>query len=708
MAFASGGSLADVGTAASLVASGGADAVVQVGADGLSDAAADVVRSAAPQRAVIVGGISAIPTAVQERIATLSPGVSITRLDGADREQTAVLAAQRALAGKSDVTITLANGWSAADVGVAASLVAAGGADAVLYTIEDGISEDTAAALRQASVAKLIAVGGLAALSQATADAAQAAAGVTAPQRLDGDTRVETAARVARSAAGDCTDTVVLTNGWSPADVGTAATLAAALDHSAVLYAQSADTAGDATVSAITRLHPVRLVLIGDTDTLSDSLAASLTQNTPRALTRYTDPADTTAHALAHQDTACETSANTTRNNSGSGSGSSGGSGRDTANVIPQQNVDPQQPLIVSRQPQSSARREECEQIGNTDPVDEYGWDPSPARDAFTTSFQSCFPHNVRQTRTGAGILLEWDAPTDGHASTYEIYRFDEDGVAGADNNKDERYSVGPWSWPDLTDPDPPDLGVPNTADLAGRFGKCLEEITPLTIPNPGNPGMNIGNPDVNAGKFSHCSLDTVAKEPIATTPDTSYFDPRGVVARGGGRWRKQGAAGLCAAGHDTCLQQARHFRVTAAPGDDRRLIYSPGEILNTYPGVYRYFVVAVDSGGTRDPHPWGARCGGGTVGHELSPCTKLITYNPGQANLAVLRDSSNSFEVVFDADGVFLDFHRIAGSGTFSTLAPFSSGLGIRGDRGRWSNQVWDGGNWSADWSDGSWNGYT
>ena len=275
--------------------------MVQVGADGLSDTAEDVVRSVAPQRAVIVGGISAVPTSVQERIETLSPGVSITRLAGADREETAVLAAQIALAGKSDVTVALANGWSLADVGVAASLVAAGGADAVLYTNEDGLSEGTAAALREASVAKLVAVGGLAALSQATADAAQAAAGVSAPQRLSGDTRVETAARVARSAAGDCTDTVVAANGWSHADVGTAATLVAALEHSAVLYAQSPDTAGVATVSALTRLDPVRLVLIGDTDTLSDSLAASLTQDTPRALTRYTDPADTTAHALANK-----------------------------------------------------------------------------------------------------------------------------------------------------------------------------------------------------------------------------------------------------------------------------------------------------------------------------------------------------------------------------------------------------------------------
>ena len=689
LAFASGGSLADVGTAASLVASGGADAVVQVGADGLSDAAAGVVRSAAPRRAVIVGGISAVPTAVQERIETLSPGVSITRLDGADREQTAVLAAQRALAGKSDVTVALANGGSLADVGVAASLVAAGGADAVLYTSEDGISEDTAAALRQASVAKLIAVGGLAALSQATADAAQAAAGVSTPQRLDGDTRVETAARVARSAAGDCTDTVVLTNGWSPADVGTAATLAAALDHSAVLYAQSADTAGAATVSAITRLDPVRLVLIGDTDTLTDSLAASLTQNTPRTLTRYTDPADTTTHALAHQDTACETSANTTRGSSSSGSS------RDTANVTPQQNVDPQQPLIASRQPQSSARREECEQIGNTDPVDEYGWGQSPARDAFTTSFQSCFPHNVRQTRTGAGILLEWDAPTDGHAQEYEIYRFDEDGVAGTDN-KDERYSIGPWPWPNIANPEPP-----NSPELAGRFATCLEVYQ---FPDPG-----LMNP--RAEGFDYCDVDTVAKEPIFTTTDTSWFDPRGVVESEGARWVPGSGSDLGHCATDTCLQEAQHFAATSG-GSPNRFIYSRGDLEPTLPGQYRYYVVAVDSQGTRDSHPPGARCNGGTVGPELSPCTKLITYKGGQSHLTVLSDSPGSFVTTFDPDdGSFAGYSRRANATSLAdraTSPQFSGNPRRRLSRVHWPSQVWDGGNWSADWSDGSWNGYT
>ena len=327
--------------------------------------------------------------------------------------------------------------------------------------------------------------------------------------------------------------------------------------------------------------------------------------------------------------------------------------------------------------------------IGNTDHVGTHGWGPSTERDAFTTSFQSCFPHNVRQTRTGAGILLEWDAPTDGHASSYEIYRFDEDGVAGADNNKDERYSIQAWPWPNTTDPQPPD-----NPDLAGRFGRCLEEY------------LLAGN------LYSGCGVDTVAKEPIATTTDTSYFDPRGVVARAGARWRPQPDAGICATGHDTCLQQAQHFFVNAPSGEERQLIYSRGDEYGTLPGVYRYFVVAVDSGRNRDPYPWGARCGSGTVGPELSPCTNLLTYSPGQANMTVLRDSPDSFEVDFDlSDGSNPEYNlAIRQRETRQPFAHTVQHIEVDHwhDRVHWPSQVWDGGNWSADWSDGSWDGYS
>ncbi len=147
LAFASRGSLSDVGTAASLAAAGGADAVVLVDSEGLSDSAAGVVRRAMPARAVFVGGTAVLPASVQSRVEELSDGVSVERFAGADRAATAADAARRAGAGSQDVSVALANGWSLADVGVAAALVAAGGADVVLYGGIDALGDATASAL---------------------------------------------------------------------------------------------------------------------------------------------------------------------------------------------------------------------------------------------------------------------------------------------------------------------------------------------------------------------------------------------------------------------------------------------------------------------------------------------------------------------------------------------------------------------------------
>ena len=333
LAFASDGSLSDVGTAASLVAAGGADAVVLVGSGGLSVSAAGVVRDAAPVGAVLVGGTAVLPAGVQSRVEELSGGVSAQRVAGADRAATAAAAARLVAAGVRDLTVVLANGWSLPDVGVAASLVAAGGADVVLYGGVDALGDATADVLGELAVSELIAVGGTAALPTAVVDAAEAAAGVGDAKRLSGSTRVHTAARAARDAAGDCTDTVVIANGWSDADVGAAAALAAALENAAVLYAQDADTAGDVTVSALERLDPVRIVIIGGTDTVSDALAESLTASSPRKVDRYEDPAAATQHALSHTATACDTgssnsgSSGGTSSSSGSTSSSSGSSG---------------------------------------------------------------------------------------------------------------------------------------------------------------------------------------------------------------------------------------------------------------------------------------------------------------------------------------------------------------------------------------------
>ncbi|WP_419922765.1 cell wall-binding repeat-containing protein [Candidatus Poriferisodalis sp.] len=72
---------------------------------------------------------------------------------------------------------------------------------------------------------------------------------------------------------------VVIANGWSPSDVGTAAPLAASLGGS-VLYANT-DSLGDPTVDALEKLKPSEIVLVGGTAVLSADIVTELGEVVP-------------------------------------------------------------------------------------------------------------------------------------------------------------------------------------------------------------------------------------------------------------------------------------------------------------------------------------------------------------------------------------------------------------------------------------------
>ena len=136
LAVALGSSLSDVGVGAGLVAGGVVDAVVMADAPvGLGEGAASVVRDAKPSAVVLVGGVAVLSDTVEGELRELSSGVRVERLWGETRVGTAAAGARRVLEGSGAAArpvVVLANGWSLADVGVAAGLVAAGGADAML------------------------------------------------------------------------------------------------------------------------------------------------------------------------------------------------------------------------------------------------------------------------------------------------------------------------------------------------------------------------------------------------------------------------------------------------------------------------------------------------------------------------------------------------------------------------------------------------
>ncbi|WP_419944371.1 fibronectin type III domain-containing protein [Candidatus Poriferisodalis sp.] len=317
LAVANESSLSDIGVGAMLVASGEADALVlSSGADALGEDAQRVVERAVfggveggVSGVILVGGAAVLSETLRWQVMSLASGATVERLSGATRIETAAAAARRALGSPGEageVEIALANGWSLADVGAAAGLVAAGGADAVLYTDRDVLAGGAESLLSDYWVSRLFVVGGTAAVSAGLrADAVAAAGAEVRSRRLAGAAREHTAAEVANAAAGECVAAAVIANGHSPVDVGTAAALAAALGDSVVLYAASPHDAGQPAHYAVVDLAPQQIILIGSTDALSDTVKTQLPGG--RTATRISSTHQAAQHALQGPSNSCNT-----------------------------------------------------------------------------------------------------------------------------------------------------------------------------------------------------------------------------------------------------------------------------------------------------------------------------------------------------------------------------------------------------------------
>ena len=202
LVIANGWSPPDIGAAAALAARSGRAAVAYTQRDALPEPTAALLRDYEIARVFIVGGTAAISDAVAQRIAVLAPDATVTRLVGTDRIDTAAQAARRvlgsALGAPRDITLVIANGWSPPDAGVAAAFAAATDNAAVAYTARDTLPDATAALIRDYRPARVIILGGRAAVSDDVRTAiSQVAADTTVIQRITGDTRTDTAARAA-------------------------------------------------------------------------------------------------------------------------------------------------------------------------------------------------------------------------------------------------------------------------------------------------------------------------------------------------------------------------------------------------------------------------------------------------------------------------------------------------------------------------------
>lgn len=240
----------------------------------LSSRAANFIEDHDPSEVILIGGTAALSAGVEAEAVELVGRSSVRRIEGRDRFDTAAKAVP-----STATTYIIANGFSAADTGVAAALAATRDNAAVLLATADGLTEHTERIIRDQQPLAVEFVGGTAVLSAALVErVGELAPAIPRIPRHSGASRTATAA----AAAPNRSTTLVIANGWSPADMGVAAAYAAITPGAAVLYSQSTSLTTP-TEDRIQALQPRAIVLVGGSAALDTSLHARLRTLAPSA-----------------------------------------------------------------------------------------------------------------------------------------------------------------------------------------------------------------------------------------------------------------------------------------------------------------------------------------------------------------------------------------------------------------------------------------
>ncbi|WP_419933348.1 fibronectin type III domain-containing protein [Candidatus Poriferisodalis sp.] len=276
--IANGWSSADSAVASALAAlesDSQSDAVVLYArSDELTTRTASFIRDRQPSAVILVGGTAALSAAVHDEVVALVGGAAVRRIEGTDRFDTAAKAVP-----SNATTFIVANGRSAADTGVAAALAATRSNAAVLLAEADSLTEPTERIISERQPLQVEFVGGTVVLAASLADRVrELAPSVTSVPRHAGASRTDTAA----AAAPNLSTTLVIANGWSPADMGIAAAYAAITTGGAVLYSQTNSLTAP-TEQRIEELRPRAIVLVGGNAALDPSLHARLRTLAPTA-----------------------------------------------------------------------------------------------------------------------------------------------------------------------------------------------------------------------------------------------------------------------------------------------------------------------------------------------------------------------------------------------------------------------------------------
>lgn len=240
----------------------------------LSTRVANFIEDHDPSEVILIGGTAALSSNVQADAADIVGSSAVRRIEGRDRFDTAAKAVP-----STATTFIVANGYSAADTGVAAALAATRDDAAVLLATADSLTEPTERIIREQQPLAVEFVGGTAVLAAELADRVQELVpSIRNVPRHSGASRTATAA----AAAPNRSTTLVIANGWSPADMGVAAAYAAITSNAAVLYSER-DSLTTPTETRIRELAPRAIVLVGGSAALDNSLHARLHTLAPAA-----------------------------------------------------------------------------------------------------------------------------------------------------------------------------------------------------------------------------------------------------------------------------------------------------------------------------------------------------------------------------------------------------------------------------------------
>jgi putative cell wall-binding protein/GH25 family lysozyme M1 (1,4-beta-N-acetylmuramidase) len=231
------------------------------------------LRLLKPARIVVLGGPAAVSTAVEKQLAAFATGSGkkVTRLSGSDRFTTsAVVSAATFPAGRGG-TAYVATGTNFPDALSGAALASGADAGPMLLTRPDRVPPSVASELARLRPARIVVLGGEAAVSAAVATQLATVAPVT---RLSGVNRFATSARIAEYGYGKGADTAFLATGSSFPDALAGASAAGRLRAPVLLTQPGA--VPPVVRQRLDTLDPDGIVVLGGPVAVSTAVEASL------------------------------------------------------------------------------------------------------------------------------------------------------------------------------------------------------------------------------------------------------------------------------------------------------------------------------------------------------------------------------------------------------------------------------------------------